>query len=791
GIGANTAIFSVINAVLLRPLPYADPDRLVGVWHTAPAINFKQLNASYATYFTYREEGRAFLSSGLWDRDSLSITGSAEPEQVAGLDITYEVLPILGVQPILGRSFTPKEDSPGSPETVLLGYDYWQRRFGGSHSAIGQRPVIDGKAREIIGVLPRSFRFLDFNPALVVPMRIDRSKVYLGNFSFQGVARLKPGVTLTQANADVARMIPLSFRKFPPAPGFSIKTFEDLGLGPDVHPFKQDLTGDIGDVLWVLMGTTGMVLLIACANVANLLLVRAEGRQQELAIRAALGAGWGRIARELLTESIVLGILGGVLGLGLAYASMRLLIALAPANVPRLERMSIDLPALLFTLVISVASGILFGLIPAWKYGRARLATGLRDGGRALSQGKERHRARNVLVVVQVALALVLLVSSGLMIRTFYALSRVQPGFTNPSEILTVRISIPETQVKDADQTARIERDILLKVAAVPGVSATALGSSITLDEYHSNDTLFPADHPYADSQIPPLRRFKFVSPGYFQTVGRSFMAGRNLTWTDIAEKRPVVLISDNLAREYWRDPGAAIGKRVRENPQDQWREVIGVVADERDDGLNKKAPAVVYWPYVQKEFWDMAPFVQRSAVFAIRSPRAGSSAFLKEIQQAVWSVNPDLPLANVRTLAEIEKKSTARTSFTMIMLILAGSMAMLLGLIGIYGVISYSVTQRTREIGIRVALGAQQQTVTGMFVRQGLVLTVMGIVFGLAAAVALMRMMSSLLFEISAVDPMTYGGVSLLLAAAAVAASYVPARRAVDVDPVEALRAE
>ena len=390
GIGANTAIFSVIEGVLPKPLPYPHPEELVGLWHTAMGLNIPELNMSPSLYFTYREEGRTFQDVGVWQGDSVSVTGLAEPEQVDALNVSEAVLPILGIKPLLGRTFSHKDDTAGSPETVMLAYGYWQSRFGGDASVIGRRIMVDGAAKEVIGVLPQSFRFLDRKPSLVTPFQFDRPKVTLGNFSYQGVARLKPGVTLAQADADVARMLPIDNRRFPPPPGFSAKMFEDARIGPNVRPFKKDLVGDIGNVLWVLMGTIGMVLLIACANVANLLLVRAEGRQQELAIRAALGAGSGQIARELLLESVTLGLMGGALGLGLAYGALKFLVKMGPASLPRLDDIEIDLNVLLFTLAISLVAGVLFGLIPVFKYAGPQLAGTLRGGGRTLSQSRER-----------------------------------------------------------------------------------------------------------------------------------------------------------------------------------------------------------------------------------------------------------------------------------------------------------------------------------------------------------------------------------------------------------------
>jgi putative ABC transport system permease protein len=791
GIGANTAIFSVLNGVLLKPLPYPDQDRLVGVWETSRLPGLEELNASPSTYFTFREESRIFRDIGLWRNDSVNITGTGEPEQIDALDVTDGVLPLLGAQPIRGRWFTRKDDSPGSPKTAILAYGYWQRKFGGDPAVIGRRIMVDGDASEIIGILPLHFRFMNSRAALIEPLQLDRAKVFVGQFSYQAVARLKPGVTLAQANADVARMLPMLLDKFPPAPGISVKMFQEAHFGPSVRPLKADVVGDIGKVLWVLMATIGVVLFIACANVANLMLVRAEGRRQELAIRAALGAGWSRIARELLLESVALGVAGGALGVGLAYAALKLLVSIGPANLPRLEEISIDPAVLLFTLAISLVAGLLFGLIPVFKYAGPRLNATLRQGGRNSSDGRERHRARRVLVVVQVALALVLLVGSGLMIRTARALKHVPPGFTQPEQILTLHVSIPDAEVPKPEQATRTYNNILEKVAAIPGVTAVGLTNSISMDGDHDNDPIFAADKAYADGQVPPMRRYKFISPGYFKAMGNPVLAGRDLTWTDIYETRPVVLVSEALARELWRDPAAALGKQIRENPTGKWREVVGVAGNERDDGVDHKATAIVYWPMMLRDFWTQPLTTQRGQAFAIRSTRTGSASFLNEVRQAVWSVNPDLPIAGVRTMQEVYDRSMARTAFTLVMLSIAAGMALLLGIVGIYGVISYAVSQRTREIGIRIALGAPQQSVRQMFVREGLLLTAIGVVCGLAAAAGLTHLMKALLFEVSPLDPATYCAVSLILAAAALLASYIPARRATTIEPVEALRVE
>lgn len=790
GVGANTLVFSVLEGVLLKPLPYPHAEQLVGVWQTAPGINIKDLSAAPCTYFIYREQGQTFQDIGLYTSDSVSVTGLAEPEQVRALDVTDGTLPLLGIPPMLGRSFTREDDTPGTPETVMLTYGYWRHEFGGDPSAVGRIIQVDGKARQIIGVLPQTFHFLDVeDPAVILPFRFDRAKTFLGNFSFRAVARLKPGIVPAQANADVRRMIPIVMRSFPAPPGFSLKLFQDAEIGPNVHPLKQDVVGDVGSVLWVLMGSIGMVLLIACANVANLLLVRIAGRRQELALRAALGAGWGRIAAELLLESLTLGFLSSLLGLGLASVSLRVLVALAPTGIPRITEIGINGAVLLFTLAISVFASLLFGSLPVFKYAGAQLSTGIREGARALS--RERHRARSVLVVVQVALALVLLICSGLMIRTFRAMTKVNPGFLAPAELQTLRIVIPGVSVPKEEQTARMYEQISLKIGAVPGVSAVGFGTVIPMDGHSSMDPIFAKDRTYTESEIPPIRHFKFISPGYLKTLGTPIIAGRDITWDDTYKKIPIALVSENMAREYWNSPAEALGRQIRVGSNDDWREVVGVVGNTYDDGVSEEAPTAVYWPFLMDRFESDATMVRRDISFAIRSPRAGSENFLKDLRQAVWSVDPNLPLYDVRTVDYYYGKSMARTSFTLIMLGIAGAMALLLGVVGIYGVIAYSVSQRRREIGIRMALGAQQPTLTGMFVRHGLFLTGIGVVCGLVVAIIIMRLMSSLLFKVNPVDPVTYVAVSTGLVVTAFLASYLPSRRAATVDPVEALRAE
>lgn len=796
GIGANTAVFSVVNSVLLKPLPYPKAEELVGVRQTAPGAaglaNFSDgLRLSPSMYFTYAEQNRTFQALGVWSPGTASVTGLAESEQVRTVFVSDGTLQALSVQPALGRCLGQADQMPEAPETVMLGYGYWQRRSGGDSSVIGRRIMVESRPREIVGVMPQGFRLINVDAELILPVRFNRSKLILAGFGYQGIARLKPGVTITEASVDVARMVPIWMNSWSNGPGTNPQFYETWRIAPALRPLKEEVVGNIGSVLWVVMGTIGIVMLIACANVANLLLVRAEARQQELAIRAALGAGWGRIVRELLLESVLLGLIGGALGVGLAYEGLRLLVAIGPANLPRLSEISLDARALAFTVVLSLLSGLLFGLIPALKYAGPRISVALRSAGRTSSVSRERHRARNVLVVAQVAMALVLLVSAGLMIRTFQALRTVEPGFTHAEHLQTMRISIPASLVAEPQRVTRIQNNIADKLAAIPGVTSVGFASAMPMEGIEPNwDSIVAEGRTYRADEIPPLRLFKNVSPGFFQTSGTRVIAGRELTWTDVYRLRPVAMVSENLARELWGTPSAAVGKRFREFRQ--WWEVIGVVQDVHENGVHDKAPAIVYWPSMMDDLYGPGSLdAVRTVTFVVRSDRTGTESFLKEVRQAVWSVNSSLPLASVQTMQEIYGQSLARTSFTLVILGIAGAMALVLGIIGIYGVLSYAASQRRREIGIRLALGAQQSELRRMFVLSGLVLAGIGVTIGLAAAVGLMRLMKSLLFGISPLDPLTYVAVPVVLVAAAVLASYLPARCAAAVDPVEALRAE
>lgn len=801
GIGANTTVFSVLDGVLLKPLAYPEADRLVSLSHAAPGSGLANIgNAlplSASMFFTYSDQNTSFEHVGVWTSFNAAIGGDGEPEQASGIAVSQGTLEALNVPPVLGRWFSEADLSPGSNQTVLLSHDFWQRRFGGSPSALGGTLLVDAIPRQIIGVMPAGFRIADMPFATILPLQIDRKRTILAGFGLNSIGRLKPGITLERANADIARLIPIWMSSWPSIAGGNngdtraIAVYESWRITPRVAFLRDAVVGNIGDVLWVVMGTLGLVMLIVCANATNLLLVHVEGRRQELSVRAALGAGQGRITRELLLESAVLALGGAILGVGLAYGGLRLLQWINPANVPRLSEISLDTRALLFTLAVTAAASLFLGFIPAWKYAAARGS--LAAGNRTVSTSRERHRTRNVLVVAQVALALVLLVCSGLMIRTFENLRQVDPGFIGADRVQTLRLAIPRAMIPEPERVARTEQEIRDKLAAIPGVESVGFADAAPMDGSQLGwDGIFAEGQAAREGTYPPMRVFRETSPGFFASTGTRFLAGRDYTWEGLYNRRLEAIVSENLARELWGSAENAVGKRIRANPRAGWREVIGVVADVHINGVHQPAPAIVYWPSFGEVLWAPTDvMVTRNPVFAIRSPRANTQAFIEEIRQAVWSVNPNLAIADVETLAQIVNRSMARTSFTLVMLAIAGGMALVLGVIGIYGVISYAVSQRRREAGIRIALGAEPSSVTRMFVRHGIAMSFAGIAVGLAVSAGLARGMASLLFGVQPLDAITYAIAPLVLLLAALAACYIPARRAAKVDPAEALRSE
>jgi len=797
GIGANTAVFSVLNSVLLKPLPYPQPEQLVSLHLNAPGApglaEFRsELRLSASMFLTFATHNSAFQSVGVWGPGTASITGLAQPEQVDTAQISGGVLETLNVPALRGQWLTAADQDNHSLGRVMLSYGYWQRRFGGDPGIVGRTIQVNSQARVIAGVMPRGFKIVNYDFDLLVPLALDPTHELLAGFAYRGIGRLRPGVDLSQANADIARLLNVWMDSWSNGPGSDPHWYLNWRIAPALQPLKETVVGSIETVLWVVMGTIGVVMLIACTNVANLLLVRADARQQELAVRSALGAGRWRIVRELLSESLTLGLIGGTAGVAVAYAGIRLLTAIGPGDLPRLSEISLDAWSIAFTFILSVLSGLFFGAIPALRYAHSKQRLTALGAARTSSVSRERNRGRNLMVMAQVAMALVLLICAVLMIRTFMAMRNVDPGFSDPPSLQVMRLSIPETLVRDSKSVIRMQNNMLDKLAAIPGVSSTGFAASVPMSGAEPAWDQIIVEGKNNQSDNLPMRLYNYVSPGYFHTAGTRFIAGRDFTWTEIYNIRPIGIVSESLARELWGSPQAAIGKHFREFQTAPWHEVVGVVQDVRENGVDQVAPATVYWPSLMGDPSILEKQdVWRTVYFAIRTPRAGTQAFINEMQKAVWSENSNLPVAEISTMQDIYGDSMARTSFTLVMLAIAGSMALALGIIGIYGVISYTVSQRTREIGIRLALGAQKNELKWMFVRSALLLTGSGVAIGLGTSAALMQLMKSLLFGISPLDPFTYITVPLVLAISAGLASYLPARRAAAVNPVEALRAE
>jgi predicted permease len=788
GIGASTTIFSIVNGVLLKPFDYPDVDELVALRYSAPGFDEPEMPSAPFLHFA-NQDAETFTASGLWATRAAAVTGSSEPERVQALNVTAQVLPLLGVNPMLGRVFSEADDSPEAPLTVVLTYGYWQRQFGGDVDIIGQSLTLDGQVHEIIGVMPRGFRFLDERAELFRPFQFDRSQTFLGLFGFGGIARLEPGVTLETASTEAARLIQVAIDSFPPFPGASREQFREVGLAPNFRTLRHEVVGDVSSTLWVLMGTIGIVLLIACANVANLFLIRAENRFGELAVRSALGAGRLRLARPLVVESLLLGIVGGLAGLGLAYVALDFVLANGPANLPRVDEIEIDGVVLLFASTISIVAGVGFGSMPALRHSLPRLTLALRSAGRGSTPSREGQRVRAGLVAFQVALALLLMIGSGLMFRTYRALSDVEPGFVEPAQVQTFRLNVLEGEIPDSEQALRVMRDVLDETASIPGVESASFVSAMPLEGLQTSEGMYVEGATYAQNEFPPSRRLKFVSSGFFESLGTPLIAGRDLEWIDYDDRRRVAIVSESLATEEWGGAEAAIGKRVRVTVNDPWREVVGVVGDVHEDGLNRPAPTIAYFPILMEEFWNAPAFIWRTVSFAIRTPRAGTEALSSEIRAAIRRINGNLPIVELRTLGDLYDRSLARTSFTMLLLGVAGVMALTLSLVGVYAVIAYAISQRTREIGVRLAFGATPVGVQFLFTRQALNVVMVGVAVGLAAAAGLTRLMESQLFGVAPLDPWTFVAAPAVLLPMAFLGSLLPARRASRVDPIECLR--
>jgi predicted permease len=794
GIGASVAIFTLVDAIVLSPLPFEEADRLIAIGHSARGLGLQDARQCAAWHLNYEEENQVFQDIGMWTTGSTAVTGGGSPDVVSFMQTTSGVFRALRLDPVLGRSFTAEDEVPDAPDVLLLSYGYWQSRFGGDPGVLHQTLEINGRSWEIGGVMSPSLRYLGIDPDLIVPMRFDRETLFVGNIGQNGVARLKDGVTLEQAKADMARVLPMAWEKFPGGPVASTSAPSDFA--PIVRTLKDALVGSAADLLWILLGGATIVLLIAVANVASLFLIRAEAKETEMAVRAAIGADRGRVAWEFVKESLLLGLLGGVVGLGLAWVCLRILIATSLAELPRLQEVGISPSVLLFTAAVSVGGGLFLGLVPVFRRGRFGLVDALKQGGQGAMRGRDRRRAQNALAVTQMALTLVLMVASGLMLRSFLALREVEPGFENPSNVLALRISVPFTLIEDGEQAASTLEAIARRFAEIPGVSSVGMATAIPMDGSGNVNPFYVDGVTTPGEGAPPMRRHKWVGEGYFETLRIPLLAGRAFSWTDVHDRFPGAIISESLARAYWGSPEAALGQRVAARPEPvRWHEVVGVAADVRDDGMDQEPPLMVYWPQVTLAFWEgsEADEVQtwRTMGYAIRSDRVGTPDLLRDVRDAVWEINPNLPLRAVSPLDDLMARSVERTSSTMILLLIAGGVALILGVVGVYGVTAYAVARRSRELGMRIALGAQKRAVMGMVLRQGFTLAVIGVAIGLLLALGLTGLMSTLLYGVSPLDPFTFVLVAIGLIGVALVASYLPARRAAGVDPMNALRVD
>lgn len=776
GIGANTAIFSVVNTVLLRPLPYKDPERLVMVWEEATKAGYPQDTPTAANFGDWRDQNQVFEGMAAITDTSFNLTGAGDPERLEGQRVSTSLFPLLGVEPQLGRVFTAGEDQPGSERVVLLSYGLWQRRFGGDAGIVGKTLQLNGVSYTVVGVMPARFQFPTADDEAWVPIAFsqedaaDRGRHYL-----RVVARIKPNVTLAQAQADMSTIATRLQQQYP-------QTNTDLGAV--ITPLHEHLVGDIKPALLILLGAVGLVLLIACANVANLLLARAAVRQKEIAVRVALGARRSRLIRQFLTESVLLSTLGGLVGLFIAYAGLIVLKSFIPENVSQARAISIDYKVLGFTLLVSVTTGLVFGLAPAIQSVRFNQIETLKEGGRDAATGGSGKRLRGLLVMAEVAISLVLLIGAGLLINSFLRLRNVDPGFRTEN-LLTMRIVLPDLKYERKAQRSAFYTDLVQRVQSLAGVRSAAVTTNLPLYLQGNSISISIEGRPEPPPGQEPIIVTRIISPGYFDTMSIPLLKGRQLTDQDTDDRPNVVVISENMARRYW--PGEeAIGKRIAvgtvTKPED-WIQVVGVAKDVRQFELNADPKPQMYLTHRQYGFFDARDLVVKTDV--------DPAGLASTIRKAVWEIDKDQPVSNIRTMDTILADSIARQRFSMLLLAIFAAVALVLAAVGIYGVMSYSVAQRTHEIGIRMALGAQTSAVLKLAVGYGLKLVLAGIAIGLIAAFALTRVMATLLFGVTATDPTTFALISLLLVAVAAIASYIPARRATRVNPITALRYE
>ena len=792
GIGANTAIFTVVNTVLLQPLAYPEPDRLVQLELSSPQGNGNI--TSIPKFIIWREQTQVFQDVAAYDLGGpgVNLTGGDRPEQLKGVHVSAEFFRLFGARVVAGRTFSAEEDRPGGSPLAVIAGGLWRRRFGSDLNLVGKSIDLGGEPFTVIGILDPTFTS-DPPADIYLPLKADPNSTDQAHY-LRAAARLKPGVTLEKAKAAMKVAAEQFNRKFAAAAGAQ--------LGPQgsftAEPLRDTIVGDVRKALLVLLGAVSLVLLIACANVANLLLARATIRRREIAIRAAIGAGRGRLIRQLLTESVLLSLAGGLLGLGLGYFGVRGLLSINPGNIPRIGEqgsgITLDWRVLVFTLGVSVFTGVLFGLIPAFNASRTDLNATLKESGLRAGSGLRQNKARSILVVTEMALALVLLVGAALLIRTFGALRSVDPGF-DARNVLTMQMSLTGTRFNKAAGVNQLVREVQRHVESLPGVTALASTCCLPL-EGGFGLPLTIEGRPLTDGPFHGGASWHPVSPRYFQVFKIPLVHGRMFTERDDGGAVPVVLINEGLAKQFWPNSDAVgqritIGKGIGPEFAEAPREIVGIVGDVRGQGLNNNPDPIMYVPVAQVT--DGVTALNNGIIPITWTIRTNVEPYSvsKEIQEALRTASGGLPVAHIRSMEQVRGESTSRTDFNVTLLVIFASLALLLAAIGIYGLMAYSVQQRTQEIGIRMALGASAQDVRKMVVRQGMALALAGVIIGVAAALGVTRLMASLLYGVTPKDPIAMTSVALLLVGVALAATYLPARRASQMDPVESLRYE
>jgi putative ABC transport system permease protein len=792
GIGATVAIFTVVNSVLLQPLSYPEPERIVTVQHTAPGMGMDRFDLSDGTYLIYRQRNRSLEDLGIYRQGSATVTGGQEPERVAITRATASLFRVLRVPPARGRALLQADEQPGAEPVVVISDALWHRRFGGGSMAIGSILPVDGLSLRVVGIMPARFQFPAADVQLWLPLTFDARSLKAGDFRFTGLARLKVGSSQEQAASDLSSLVS-QVTELPNSP-ISRQTLTKGRFAVVVRPLRDTLVGNVARILWLLLGSCGLILLIACANVANLFMLRIEKRRQEMAVRAALGASRGALTQLFLTETIMLALLAGLLGVALAWAGVRLLVMLRPDGLPRLEEIGVNWTVLAFAALVSLLSGLLIGLFGAARSDRHDLVEVLKDGSRGGSAGPERSRTRRALVVAQIALALILLTGAGLMVKSFWLLRQVDPGF-DPHGVMSGWLDLPAARYQGPDAVSRFVAQLLERIEAIPGVQSAGTTSLLPLAGRASDAAHMIEEFPLAPGALPPLLGSRWVSSGYFQALHIPVLMGRVFR-QDLAHKGGEAVVSSALAERFW--PGRSpLGKRLSPRLSDppQWYTIIGVVGSTREAGVDRDPVAAAYYPLQSPPEPPGAARGPDTAVprsFALLVRGTGDRlSLIRAVRAAVWSLDPNLPLSRVQSMESVVEGSTVRTTFTMLLMAISAAVALLLGGVGIYGVLSYTVSQRTREIGVRMALGAREQDVTRLVLGEGLTLALAGIVIGLCGADVMTGLMAALLFHVSPTDVATFGTVAVVVTGVAFAACYLPAIRAAAVQPMEAMRYE